>query len=193
MLFRSPRTFDSIVGSYEIEPDFILTFRREGTRFVVQATGEGQGPLELFPQSGQEYFAKAVDALVSFELNDQGQAVAVTLHQNGRDMAGRRLDDTAAKKIADILAATNAHFRAQVPAPGSEKAARTMIDDLAADTGLQWMFSDLGHVSQLTFEKVLPDGTDVYRVVLEKGSGTAEIALSVEGTVRNSSFAPDDY
>jgi CubicO group peptidase (beta-lactamase class C family) len=68
-----PRTFDSLVGSYEIEPDFVLTFRREGERFVSQATG--QEPVEVFPQSEHEYFAKVVDALISFEMNDQGQAV----------------------------------------------------------------------------------------------------------------------
>jgi CubicO group peptidase (beta-lactamase class C family) len=181
-----PRVFDSLVGSYEIAPDFVLTFRRQGEQFIVQATGEGQGPLEVFPQSGQEYFAKAVDALVSFELNDKGQALAVTLHQNGHDMTARRLDDTAAKKIADTLAATNARFRTQVPAPGSEKAVRAMIDEYAAG-------AELGRVSQLIFEKVLPDGTDVYRVGFEKGSGTAGIALSADGTVRNSSFVPADY
>jgi hypothetical protein len=115
------------------------------------------------------------------------------LHQNGRDMPGSRLDDTAAKKIAAALAATNARFRTQVPAPGSGKAVHTMIDELAADAEVRWMFSDLGRVSKLTFEKVEPEGTDVYRVVFEKGSATVEITLSADGTVNRSSFVPDDY
>jgi hypothetical protein len=55
------------------------------------------------------------------------------------------------------------------------------------------MFSDLGRVSQLAFEKVLPDGTDVYRVMFDNGSGIAAIALSADGTIRNSSFVPDVY
>jgi CubicO group peptidase (beta-lactamase class C family) len=186
-----PRIFDSLVGSYEIEPDFVLTFRREGKRFVSQATG--QEPVEVFPQSEHEYFAKVVDALISFEMNDQGQAIALTLHQGGRDMPGKRLDDTAAKKTADALAAINVRFRTQVPAPGSEKAGRTMIEDLAAHTELQWMFSGLGHASQLIFKKVYPDGTDVYRVVFEKGSATLEVSLSADGAVSNASFVPDDY
>jgi hypothetical protein len=84
-------------------------------------------------------------------------------------------------------------FRTQVPAPGSEKAGRTMIEDLAAHTELQWMFSGLGHASQLIFKKVYPDGTDVYRVVFEKGSATLEVSLSADGAVSNASFVPDDY
>ena len=52
------------------------------------------------------------------------------LHQNGRDMTGKRLDDAEAKKVADAAAAFAKRFKDQTAAPGSEAAVRRMINEL---------------------------------------------------------------
>ena len=85
-----PVVFDRHAGRYELAPNFIIAVTREGQRFFVQATG--QPKLEVFAESEREYFLKAVNAQVTFHVNGAGQTVGMTLHQNGRDREGRRID-----------------------------------------------------------------------------------------------------
>jgi CubicO group peptidase (beta-lactamase class C family) len=108
-----PKSFDSLVGSYRLDPDFVLTFTREGNRFISQATEQRQ--LEIFPENEREFFAKVVDARVTFNVDSDGRAMSMVLHQNGRDHIGQRLSDVEAKDIAEQLASANQRFRDQKP------------------------------------------------------------------------------
>jgi len=85
-----PKLFDRYVGRYELAPNFILTITREGDHLFVQATG--QPKFELFAEGEREYFLKAVDAQVSFEVNAAGVANQLVLHQMGRDMPAKRIE-----------------------------------------------------------------------------------------------------
>ncbi len=85
-----PQLFDGYVGRYQLAPQFILTVTREGDRLFTQATG--QPKVEIFPESEREYFLKVVDAQLTFETDSQGRATHVILHQNGQDMAGKRIE-----------------------------------------------------------------------------------------------------
>ncbi len=85
-----PAIYDGYVGEYELRPGFTLTITREGDRLFGQATG--QSPAELFPESDTVFFLKIVDAKVVFTPGDDGKAVALTLHQGGREMAAKRID-----------------------------------------------------------------------------------------------------
>jgi D-alanyl-D-alanine carboxypeptidase len=78
------------VGRYELMPGFVLTVTRDGDRLFSQATG--QPSVEIFPESETEFFLKAVDAQLSFELEGAGPAKGLVLHQGGRDLAARRLE-----------------------------------------------------------------------------------------------------
>ena len=84
-----PTVFDALVGRYELSPGFVLTFTREGDRFFSQGTG--QPKLEIFPESKHAYFAKAVDAQITFVVDAQGLPTGIVLHQNGQDIPGKRL------------------------------------------------------------------------------------------------------
>ena len=59
-----PASFDAFVGRYQLAPGFVLEFSREEGRFYIQATN--QPKIEVFPESETQFFAKAVDAKISF-------------------------------------------------------------------------------------------------------------------------------
>jgi CubicO group peptidase (beta-lactamase class C family) len=84
-----PKLFDAYVGQYQLSPNFILTVTREEDRLFVQATG--QPKFQIFPESALEFFLKVVDAQITFETDSTGRAVSLVLHQNGRNVPGRRI------------------------------------------------------------------------------------------------------
>jgi len=90
-----PKKFDGYVGSYQLAPGFILNVSREGDRFMTRATG--QGPVEIFPESDHDFFAKVVNAQITFVTNSQGQATELILHQGGRDQHAPRVEGAAAE------------------------------------------------------------------------------------------------
>ncbi len=71
------------VGRYQPAPGLILRVRGKGEDLSAQLTG--QPALPIFAASDKEFLLKVVDAQLSFEVNDSGPAIAVTLHQNGVD------------------------------------------------------------------------------------------------------------
>jgi CubicO group peptidase (beta-lactamase class C family) len=84
-----PKLFDAYVGQYQLAPNFILTITREGDKLFVQATG--QPKLQIFPESALEFFLKVVDAQITFETDSTGRASSFVLHQNGKNMPGKRI------------------------------------------------------------------------------------------------------
>ncbi len=85
-----PALLNGYAGRYALAPTFILTVTPENGRLFVQATG--QGKLEVFPEGDRNFFYKAVDAQITFEVDGQGRAVALVLHQNGINQRANRID-----------------------------------------------------------------------------------------------------
>jgi hypothetical protein len=52
----------------------------------------GQPRLELFPESDRDYFLKVVDAQVAFEIDGQGRATGLVVHQNGGNYPAKRIE-----------------------------------------------------------------------------------------------------
>jgi CubicO group peptidase (beta-lactamase class C family) len=191
-----PERLKLLAGSYQFGPNSFLTISRDGVHLFSQATGQEQ--IEIFAEREHEYFAKTVDALITFDTDDQGRATKLVLHQDDRDRPATRLDDAAAKAIAEALAATNQRIKNQTPAPGSESALRRLIGDLSAGTPhydgmtpemakltreqlgqLQQLLNGLGAVQSVHFKEVTPDGYDVYKVSF--AGGIAEFGVTVQG------------
>ena len=84
-----PKLLDAYVGQYQLAPNFILTVTREEEKLFVQATG--QPKFQIFPESALEFFLKVVDAQITFETDSTGRAVSLVLHQNGRNVPGKRI------------------------------------------------------------------------------------------------------
>ena len=80
---------ESYVGNYELAPSFAITVSRDGAHLFGQATG--QSKFELFAESKTKFYLKVVDAQVSFVPNEKGVVDQLILHQNGRDMPGKRV------------------------------------------------------------------------------------------------------
>ena len=84
-----PKVFDGYVGSYELVPGFVITITREGEHLMAQATGQQKA--EIFPESEREFFYKVVDAQITFVTDALGKTTGLVLHQNGRDLPGKRV------------------------------------------------------------------------------------------------------
>jgi CubicO group peptidase (beta-lactamase class C family) len=78
-----PKQFDIYGGRYQATPQVLMTISREGTDFYAQLTGQPRYP--IFPESERDFFFKVVDAQLTFQVDAQGRATAVVLHQLGRD------------------------------------------------------------------------------------------------------------
>jgi CubicO group peptidase (beta-lactamase class C family) len=83
-----PSIYGAYVGEYELTPAFSIAVTREGDRIFAQATG--QPKIEIFPESETLFFLKVVDARIEFVRGADGKATGLVLHQNGRDLPGRR-------------------------------------------------------------------------------------------------------
>ena len=78
------------IGQYQLSPSFIITVTRDGDKLLAQATG--QSLFQIFPMSNTKFFYKVVDAQITFSLNEAGEVESLTLHQNGRNMPGKKVE-----------------------------------------------------------------------------------------------------
>jgi len=85
-----PKVLDRYVGRYQLKPEVILTITHEGDGRFVQATNDIK--IRLYPESEQDFFAKVVDAQISFALDGLSRAAQLTLHQFGQDKVARRIE-----------------------------------------------------------------------------------------------------
>ncbi len=83
-----PATLARYVGTYQLDPNFSLTFTLDGDQLMTQATNQPKFP--VFPESQTKFFLKVVDAEVEFFSDDKGQVSYVILHQGGQDHKGMR-------------------------------------------------------------------------------------------------------
>lgn len=167
-----------------------------------------QQALPIFPQSETMFFLKVVDAQVEFPKDDgSGKASQLTLHQNGRDMTGQRMDEAEAKKITDATAAFAKRLKDQTPAAGSVDAANKMIRDLfngkpdeammSADAPIHQQLGRLqsevvafGAIEKIAFQGVGPGGADIYSVKSAKGAWEFRIWLTADGRVEQAITRP---
>jgi serine-type D-Ala-D-Ala carboxypeptidase/endopeptidase len=84
-----PAVLAAYAGRYEISPAFILTVRADGGRLFIQATAQPE--FEAYAESETAFFYRVVDAQISFVRPEGGSAPSLTLHQNGKNLPGKRL------------------------------------------------------------------------------------------------------
>jgi hypothetical protein len=99
----APALFDTYVGDYQLTPNMVLTVRREGNRFIGQATG--QPPIELTATAMDTFFAKEAGAKVRFETAADGSVPQLILTQGGRDMPAKRIKNDGAKEVKEMKVA----------------------------------------------------------------------------------------
>lgn len=87
-----PAIFDAYVGHYKFDR-LLFDVTREGSYLFTQVVG--QPKLRLVPESDHDFFYREVDAQISFPAGPK--ASQLTLHQNGRDIIAKRIDDAEFK------------------------------------------------------------------------------------------------
>jgi CubicO group peptidase (beta-lactamase class C family) len=198
-----PKVLSHYVGAYQMPngPAMLITLDKN------QLSGKlgNQPPLPIFPESQTMFFLKEVDAQIEFAAD----ASQLTLHQNGRDMAAKRLDDAEAKKLIDAAAAFAKRFKDQTPAPGGEAVVRRLIEEIRTgkpnfdlmSSGLangtrqqlpqlQSSIVALGALQSVVFKGVGPGGADIYTCKLENGSIEYRIWLDADGKLESANFRP---
>jgi hypothetical protein len=195
------------VGAYQF-PGAAMLISLEGNQLLSKLGN--QQPVPIFAQSETMFFAKVVDAQIEFP-KDEGQAPAsqLILHQNGRDITAKRLDDAEAKRVADAASAMQKRIKDQTAAPGSEAALRKLIEGTRLGkpdydalspgqatavrqqlTQSQAAVTQLGAVQSVTFKGVGPAGPDIYLVKFENGSLEYRIWLSADGKIDSANYRP---
>jgi CubicO group peptidase (beta-lactamase class C family) len=199
------QTLQRYVGAYELDGDQLLIML-DSNQLSVKLGGQPAFP--IFPASKTVFFLKVVNAEFEFTKEDgQGRPTEIILHQGGRNMAGKRLDDAQAKILLESAAALARRIKDQTAAPGSEAALRKMVADLGVGKpdydsmnphlaeatreqlpNLQSMISKLGAIQSVTFQKVGPGGADIYFIGFEKGALEGRIRLGVDGKIEGASI-----
>lgn len=85
----SDEQFAAFAGDYQIQPNFVLNVRREGNRYVTQATG--QGPVAITPISADTFAAPDVGGQLKFEKDADGKVTQLILTQGGRNTPAKKI------------------------------------------------------------------------------------------------------
>jgi hypothetical protein len=92
--------FDSYVGDYRLAPNFVLNVRREGSRFLIQATG--QSAVEVRAKAQEVFVSDKFGAEIRFEKDSEGKFNKLVLRQGGRELPAQRMAlQSSADKQAD--------------------------------------------------------------------------------------------
>lgn len=84
-------TLRGYAGRYALSANFVLTVTEADGNLFVQATGQPKAP--VFASAPDEFFYRVVAATLTFQRGPDGQVTGLVLHQNGRDLPGRRQAD----------------------------------------------------------------------------------------------------
>jgi len=81
---------DSYVGRYRFPSSQPASITREGGRLVLQA--EGEVKIVFYPESKQDFFAKIMDAQMTFSTDAQGRVTELIFYRGGRDVRVTRIE-----------------------------------------------------------------------------------------------------
>ena len=80
---------DRYVGRYGIDPNLVLTVRREGDHLSIQ---ENEEPMqELLPEREKDFYSTSSDDTLTFEVDSTGKVTGLVLHV-GKDIPVKRLE-----------------------------------------------------------------------------------------------------
>lgn len=85
------KILQTYIGKYELAPEFVITVSKDGSQMKAQATGQSE--FEIYPRSENVFYLKVVEAQVTFNKNEDGMVVSMTLLQGGQETTGLKLKD----------------------------------------------------------------------------------------------------
>jgi CubicO group peptidase (beta-lactamase class C family) len=78
-----PAVYEAYEGTYQTTPTFFITVTRENGRLFAQGTGQPR--FELFPQSENTFFLRAIRATITFVKDSQGKVIKAIIHTSEGD------------------------------------------------------------------------------------------------------------
>jgi hypothetical protein len=197
-------TLDRYVGFYQLSEGAVMTISRDGDQLISRLTG--QPSVRLYAESKTGFFAKVINAQISFIAGAFGMAESLVLHQNGRDVPMKRIDAAEARRIEDLVAE---RLKSQLPSPGTEPALRRLAEGLRTgrpdydDMGtalaeatrrqlesLHRDVSEAGAIRSIRFIGVGNGGVDVYVVQHEHRFLYWRIGLDSDGKISTAWISP---
>lgn len=202
----SPAVLAAYPGTYQFKRDSYMRITAEDGQLVTHL-GRGE-PVPIFADPEGKFVTKIDDSYFVFVKDSTGKVTSIEWHQGNRVVTMNRLDEAAAKRIADDAAARTAiaarRFQAQTAAPGGEAALRQYIADLLAGTlhydqmspGLAnttpqqltqflQVLPALGALQSVAFRRVGPDGADIYQVNFQRGITDWHITMTPDGKINS--------
>jgi CubicO group peptidase (beta-lactamase class C family) len=81
---------DAYVGRYRFPSGQMASITQESGHLILHADGEVK--VVFFAESNQDFFAKLMDAQISFDTDTQGRVTELIFHRNGSDLQVERVD-----------------------------------------------------------------------------------------------------
>ena len=85
----APELLEEYVGVYSLTPTFFIEVWLRDGKLVTQATGQIEIP--FFAESETEFFAKVMNAQLTFVRGDSGKVIEMVVHHLGRDHHTKRV------------------------------------------------------------------------------------------------------
>jgi CubicO group peptidase (beta-lactamase class C family) len=83
-----PKIFDLYTGEYQSQFG-VITVTHDGDQLFAELSG-GQ-MVRLYPETDRSYFLRVAEATVTFDVDLQGKATQLAVHQNGNDVTAKRV------------------------------------------------------------------------------------------------------
>jgi CubicO group peptidase (beta-lactamase class C family) len=200
------KSFDAFVGAYQLSPTAVMTVTRDGDQLFAQLTAQPR--VELLSSGDREFFARTVDAQVTFETGADGKVTRLILHQNGANPAAMRLPNDDGAKIIEARTAANRRIAEQKQDSRTEGALRRLLDEVRRGqpdytqmsagfanavrqqlAQMQPVMQQLGALESVSFRGVGPAGEDIYEAKFSKGSAEVRLLLAPDGKIENGDFS----
>jgi CubicO group peptidase (beta-lactamase class C family) len=195
-----PEVLERLVGVYSLNEGSTYVLRRVGDGFIGQVVGGA--PLAVFPSSDRELFARDANVAANFALDETGKVTRLTLQSGGRERTGVRADEARSRQMLANVEAVAKRFKDQTPRAETEAMLRALLAGIASGKPdyermtpqfadftrrqLSWMQSfigDMGAIKSVTFNRVGPEGGDIYDVAFDKEVQRVEMRFSEDSRI----------
>jgi len=199
---------EDVLAGAELDHIAALFLLGTGKRLTVSGVKPADVPdpagnaLRIAAGTVSVFGANNVTPTLVFTLDDKGAATAIRHQINGRERPGVRADEARTQQVMASVEATAKRVKEQKPRADTEGAMRELLTGIAtgqpnyermtpsfADLTrqqLSWMrdfIGNLGAIKKLTFNRVGPEGGDVYDVEFEKDTLHVDLRFSDDNRI----------